>query len=174
MIKKLKTALMISGIVVFAVLGYCFRDTNNLAYSEKIDNAELLNLDLGEKSIDANINQYVLNGKVKDVGFLTKNEALTEIFRNEIYTESTPKYFIPVKAIDGDINNLQIVEGSNDFLCNDNNKLNNGILVELPEFNENNKTDNFIVKDYNLIKCGGKGDVDKGTISNTGNVEFLG
>lgn len=172
--KKLKTALMISGIVLFAILGYCFRDTANLAYSEKVDNAELLNLDLGEKAIDTDVKQYVLNAKVKDGGSLTKNKALTEIFRNEIYTESTPKYFIPVKAIDGDINNLKIVEGSNAFLCNDNNKLDNGILVELPAFNENNKTDNFIVKDYNSIKNGGKGDADRGTISNTGNVEFLG
>ncbi|MDS0525193.1 hypothetical protein NNC19_05825 [Clostridium sp. SHJSY1] len=171
--ERSKTVFMISGIVLFAVFGYCFRDTTNSICSEKISNSELLNLDSGEKSIDTSITPYVLNSKVKSDGFLTKNEALTEIFRNEINTESIPKYFIPVKAIDGNVDNLKKVEESNAFLCNDNNKLDNGILIELPEFNENNKTDNFIVKDYNSIKVGGEGDIDRGTISNTGNVEFL-
>ena len=104
---------------------------------------------------------------------LTKKDAVALILKNKLLNQQLPKYFIPVKASQDNYNNLEKVNDSNAFLCNDNNKLHTGILVELPNFNENSQINYFIIKNYDAIKNVGNGLIDKGTISNTDEVKFF-
>jgi hypothetical protein len=110
--------------------------------------------------------------KKLEAAIVTKNDAVSLILKKELTNQSIPKYCIPIKASNGDINKLEIVNNSNAFLCNDDNKLDNGVLVELPNFSQNNQTNQFVIRNYSSIKSGGDGLVDRGSISNTGEVTF--
>ncbi|MGG7076610.1 hypothetical protein [Clostridium sardiniense] len=107
---------------------------------------------------------------------LSKKEFVSLILKKETLNQSIPKYIIPIKAINlnSSINSVKFkeVDNSDGFLCNDNNKLDNGILVGLQGFNPNDSNHYFIIKDYDAIKNGGNGLIDKGTISNNGQVKF--
>lgn len=103
---------------------------------------------------------------------LTKSDAVSLILKKELGNQKIPKYFIPVKSANGSYDSLVRNSESNAFLCNDNNRTDNGILVELIDFNQNNKINNFIIKDYNSLKNGGHGSIDRGTITNTGEVKI--
>ncbi|MBM7834910.1 hypothetical protein [Clostridium sardiniense] len=108
---------------------------------------------------------------------LSKKKFISLILKEEILNQSVPKYIIPIKAINpnSSINSVKFkeVDNSDSFLCNDNNKLDNGILVGLQGFNPNDIDHYFIIKDYDAIKNGGNGLIDKGTISNNGQVKFF-
>lgn len=101
---------------------------------------------------------------------MSKTDAVNKILAHEI-SGSIPKYCIPVKAVGEDYSVLEKSEGSNAFLCNDDNKLDNGVLVELMDFNGGNDSNNFVIKDYNAMKNGGKGLISSGSISNSGEVK---
>ena len=101
---------------------------------------------------------------------MSKTDAVNKILSHEI-SGSIPKYCIPVKAVGEDYSVLEKSEGSNAFLCNDDNKLDNGVLVELMDFNGGNDSNNFVIRDYNAMKNGGKGLISSGSISNSGEVK---
>lgn len=101
---------------------------------------------------------------------MSKTDAVNKILAHEI-SGSIPKYCIPVKAVGEDYSVLEKSEGSNAFLCNDDNKLDNGVLVELMDFNGGNDSNNFVIRDYNAMKNGGKGLISSGSISNSGEVK---
>lgn len=101
---------------------------------------------------------------------MSKTDAVNKILAHEI-SGSIPKYCIPVKAAGEDYSVLEKSEGSNAFLCNDDNKLDNGVLVELMDFNGGNDSNNFVIRDYNAMKNGGKGLISSGSISNSGEVK---
>lgn len=103
---------------------------------------------------------------------LTKEDFASLILKKESPNQPNSKYFIPIRALNNSYDKLERTNGSDAFLCNDNNKLDNGIIVELQGFNQNDKTHSFIIKDYNAIRNGGNGLIDKGTISNNGEVKF--
>lgn len=110
--------------------------------------------------------------QVKEKNPMTKEELVKAILRKELGNQSIPNYIIPVRALNNNYNNLEKFDGSNGFLCNDDGKLDNGIIVGLEGFNQSDNIHGFIIRDYSAIKNGGNGLVDKGTISNTGEVKF--
>lgn len=116
------------------------------------------------------------NGQVSKEHPLSKKEFVSLILKKETIGQSVPKYIIPIKTINAttSINSVKFkeVDNSDAFLCNDNNKLDNGILVELQGFNSNDSNHYFIIKDYDTIKNGGNGLIDKGRISNNAQVNF--
>ncbi|MBX4268426.1 hypothetical protein [Clostridium estertheticum] len=147
---------------------------NNIEQPNKVIASNKQNIEQPNKVTASNKHNIKQPNKViASNKLLTKKDAVSLILKNELLNQPLPKYFIPVKASQDNYNNLKKVNDSNGFLCNEDNKLDNGILVELLNFNENSQINYFTIKNYDAIKNGGKGLVDKGTISNTGEVKFF-
>ncbi len=125
------------------------------------------------KSNEANNNKLnETNKDIKEKKLITKEEFVKAILKKELENQSLPKYIIPIRAVNNNYNKLEKFSGSDGFLCNDDGKLDDGILVGLGGFNPSDNVHGFVIKDYDAIRNGGHGLVDRGTISNNGEVKF--
>ena len=124
---------------------------------------------------NSNSNSEKKNSKQKTSNELSKKELANLIINKE--TNSNYKYITPVSPVGSGKNlSYEVDPNSNIFICSNTkfNKenLDDGLFVNFISFDNSTNSYSFIIKDAAMIKNGGNGTVDHGTISKDGKIKF--